>query len=185
MAAKPERSIQIIKPTLEHADVLSEMGASTFADTFIGMNYYTKEIVDAYNKTAFAIEKIRAELQDPSIRYFLLVVDHQSAGYAKISNKTPPPCVVEEKPIYLDRFYLRKAFHRQGLGTILLNEVYRHAREQKHANIWLSVWEYNIPAVNFYRRDGYKHVGSWEWAYEAAGKKYVDIDWIFTKPIKV
>src|SRR5262245_60359877 len=135
--------IEIFQPTVEYAPVISEIGASTFAETFVGLEYYTQEIVDGYTQDAFAVAKIAAEFSDPKITYFLLRAGDEFAGYAKLVEKTPPECVRSDRPLYLERIYLRKKFHGTGYGEKLLAAVTNIARKKGFHSLWLSVWEYN------------------------------------------
>jgi len=178
------RPYSIIEPTLDDAPLLAKIGAQTFSETFVGMQYYTDEICDAYNAQTFLPEKIRAQLVDPKFRFFLLLCAGEPAGYAKLHERDPPECVAGKNAIYLERIYLLKKFHRDGLGSKLLAAVYAEARRRGFERTWLSVWEYNVPAVDFYKKKhGYVQAGSWEWAFETNGKRYVDIDWLMLSPV--
>jgi ribosomal protein S18 acetylase RimI-like enzyme len=170
---------RIFTPDQCHVDSLVRIGKQTFAETFVGMQYYTKEIVDGYTSQAFTKEKISKDLSDPKITYLLLEEDGELAGYAKLVDRHLEDCVRNFNAIYLERFYFLKSFQRLGFGQIMMDEVKSRTKSLGFDSMWLSVWEYNTPAVAFYRKHGFEHIGEWDWAFEFAGKRYVDRDWIF------
>ena len=173
----PEISITV--PTLAEVPIICELGAETYRETFVGMSYYTRELIDGYTINAFAHDKIVSELADPRARYFLLRCDGAPAGYAKVTERAPADCVADlPNSIYLERLYFLRAFQRRGLGTVLLEASYKQARQRGARWLWLSVWEFNEPARTFYRKRGFVQAGEWDWPYESGGKRYVDRDMI-------
>jgi len=53
-------------------------------------------------------------------------------------------------------FYVQEHFHGQGIGKNLLNEI-----KKNHGEIfWLSTWVHNTEAINFYKKYGFKDIGS-------------------------
>lgn len=177
-----ETKIEIVKPTTADAALLAALSAQTFAETFVGMQYYTQEIVDGYTSQTFTPERVAEQVADPKVRWWLMRVGGEAAGYAKLVEREPASCVRDLRAIYLERIYFAKKFHRRGLGKLLLNEVYREARARGYPWLWLSVWEFNVNAVKFYERLGFTRAGEWEWKFTDAktGKAYVDIDWVMT-----
>jgi ribosomal protein S18 acetylase RimI-like enzyme len=175
--------IEIIKPTIAHAEVLAKLGARTFAETFVGMEYYTQEIVDGYSAKVFTSDLIASELVDTKITYFLVKEDDRYGGYAKLRERPPADCIKDIHGIYLERIYFAKEFQRRGLGELLLEEIYLETKRRGYDKLWLSVWEYNKPAVAFYRKHGFSQAGDWLWEFESCGQKYADLDWIMLKNI--
>ena len=178
-----EQMIKIFEPDQRHVERLVSIGTQTFAETFVGMQYYTTEIVEGYTSQTFTAAKVAKDLADPKVTFLLAEIDGELAGYAKLVDRPADDCVKDRNAIYLERIYLLKSFQRRGLGQALMDEVNRRAKILGFDSMWLSVWEYNTPAVSFYRKHGFEHVGEWDWAFEFAGKKYVDRDWIFVLPV--
>lgn len=168
---------------LDAVAALSALGKKTFAETFVGKSYYTLEIIEGYTETAFAPAVLREELQDPNVQYLALYIDDGLAGYAKVVERDAEPCVEHLRPLYLERIYLDKSYQRGGHGKRLLEAVYDEARAKGYEWLWLSVWEFNEPAVAFYLKNGFSKAGEWDWPYESRGVKYVDRDWIMAGPI--
>jgi ribosomal protein S18 acetylase RimI-like enzyme len=175
--------IKILNAKQSDAGKLVQLGKQTFAETFVGMQYYTAEIVEGYTSQAFTLDKMQRDLADPKIKLLLIELNGELAGYVKLVDRPLVECVQQLHAIYLERFYFLKAFQRMGIGQAAMEAVKSLARELGFSAIWLSVWEYNVPAVNFYRKHAFEHVGEWDWAFEFAGTRYVDRDWIFVRSV--
>lgn len=175
--------MEIFKADKTHATILSDLGTVTFAEAFVGMSYYTDDIVQGYSKHAFAVDKIARELDDPTIIYLLMRVEGEFSGYVKLMERDPVACLTLSRPLYLERIYLRKPYMGQGLGTALLKESYKYAGEKKCESLWLSVWEHNKPALTFYEKSGFRKFGEWEWPFESHGVRYVDTDFIYARKL--
>ncbi len=176
-------AIQVLRPGPERAAEIASLAHRTFADTFVGKAYYTNEIIDGYAAKALSTEVFADHLRDRKHQIYLATVDGRVAGFAHVAERDPVVCVKDMNAIYLNRLYLEKAFHRRGLGSILLEECYAEARRRGYASMWLSVWEHNFPALAFYERVGFKPYGEWEWPFESNGVRYVDRDLIYARPL--
>lgn len=61
----------------------------------------------------------------------------------------------EAKGIYLFRFGVAPGYLNKGIGTCMLKEAERLAKERDGEYLRLLVVDYNIPAVKFYQKNGY------------------------------
>ena len=174
------KHLRFVVPSVTDIPVLAELGRRTFSETFVGKAYYTQELIDGYARVAFDHDKLAGELIDPKIQFFLVEVNGEIGGYIKLAERDLIPCVKHLNAIYLDRFYLVSSFHRRGLGGKMLAKVFEIARDRGYDAVWLSVWENNEPALNFYRKNGFVRAGEWDWPFESLGQKYIDLDYIFT-----
>lgn len=175
--------IEILRPGPESAAEIARLAHRTFSDTFVGKAYYTHEIIDGYAEKALTPAIFEAHLKDPKHRIFLATVEGRTAGFAHVAEREPAECVKDLSALYLNRLYLDKAFHRRGLGSLLMDECYAEARSRGFDWIWLSVWEHNDPALAFYERSGFSPQGEWEWPFESNGVRYVDRDLIYARRV--
>jgi ribosomal protein S18 acetylase RimI-like enzyme len=170
---------QILRPGPDRAEEIAELAHRTFSDTFVGKAYYTHEIIDGYAAKSLTPEIFASHLADPKHQLFLVTVDGRTAGFAHVAEREPAECVKDRHALYLNRLYLDKAFHRQGLGSILMEQCFAEARQRGYEWMWLSVWEHNFAAQAFYERMGFRPHGEWEWPFESNGVRYVDRDLIY------
>ena len=142
---------------IKDANLLAELGARTFAETFTEDN--TSEDMAAYLATSFNIEQLTAELTDPLSTFFIAEVDGNAAGYAKIHSGEPLGGVEGHKPIELVRLYVSRKWLGRGVGQALMQRCLNEAREMGFQTIWLGVWEHNSRALAFYRKWDFHEVG--------------------------
>lgn len=171
---------EIVRADRGHLSLLASLGRTTFGDTFIGMAYYTKEMIDDYTSKAFSEQTLAPDFDDPRVAYLLLKVEGEWAGYAKVLAREPAACIASLPAICLERLYLERSFQRGGYGSLLLNAAFDEGRARGFRHLWLGVCEYNTPAIAFYQKHGFARAGVWEWVFESQGVRYVDQDWVMT-----
>lgn len=54
--------------------------------------------------------------------------------------------------IYLDDLVIRESYRRQGIGTLLMDELISIAREEKVSQLRWHVLDWNEKAINFYKK---------------------------------
>jgi ribosomal protein S18 acetylase RimI-like enzyme len=150
-------TLNIRRARIEDAKLLTELGAQTFAETFIEDN--TPEDMAAYLAASFNLEKLTAELTDPLSVFFIAEVGGHAAGYAKIHSGAAPQDIEGQKPIELVRLYVSRKWLGRGVGQALMQRCMNEAREMGFQTIWLGVWEHNSRALAFYRKWNFHEVG--------------------------
>ena len=140
-------------------DLLAELGARTFRDTFERQNEPAD--VDAYLRASFAPERVRAEIEDPAGTLLLAFADGggQPIGYARLRAGEPDPSVTGAAPVEIERLYVRREVIGHGVGAALMRACLEEAALAGYETIWLGVWERNERAIAFYRRWGFVEVG--------------------------
>lgn len=145
------------RASTEDAELLAELGARTFSETFAEDN--SPEDMAAYVADSFSLERLKGELNDPLSIFFIAEVDGSAAGYAKIHPGEVAEGVEGEKPIELVRLYVARAWLGRGVGPALMRRCVEEAREMGFQTIWLGVWERNHRAQAFYRKWNFYEVG--------------------------
>src|ERR1044072_7254145 len=102
------------RASTEAAQSLAELGALTFAETFAKDN--SPEDMAAYLADSFNVERLTAELNEPSSVLFVAEVDGSAAGYAKIQAGEVPDGVEGERPVELVRLYVSQEWLGRGVG---------------------------------------------------------------------
>ncbi|WFO15766.1 GNAT family N-acetyltransferase [Cellulophaga baltica 4] len=150
--------MNITKATTEDSRLLSEIGKEAFLQAH-GKSAPEKDIeaftVKYYTETAFY-----KELNNPDNIYYLIYSNDHLAGYSKIAFNQTHPNISEKNITKLDRIYLLQEFHGQNLGTALFNHNVALSKKENQLGIWLYVWTENEKALRFYKKSGFKIVGS-------------------------
>jgi len=150
-------ALNIRRASNEDAQLLAELGARTFAETFASEN--SPEDMAAYLAASFSVERLTAELRDPLSVFFIAEVEGRAAGYAKLHAGEVSADVEGPRPIELARLYVAQAWLGRGVGPALMGRCVDEAREMGFQTIWLGVWERNQRAQAFYRKWNFDEVG--------------------------
>ena len=140
------------------ANMLAELGARTFRDTFAADN--RPEDMDAYLASAFSLEQTTRELSDPRSTWLVAEIDGAPAGYAKLHTGHVSDAVKGARPIELARLYAAQEWLGRGVGAALMTACLEESRRAGHQTIWLGVWERNARARAFYLKWSFRDVGT-------------------------
>lgn len=152
--------VKIRRAEIEDAEMLADLSYKTFWDAFHEHPENAPEDMAEYMEKAFSVEAIRAELNDENAIFIIAEFENESAGYAKITLGAIEDGIVAEKPIELNRLYSHQRFLGKGIGQKLMDECFRIAKENDCDAMWLGVWEFNPRAQAFYKKYGFREVGT-------------------------
>jgi len=155
--SKPELKIRRGSPA--DAETLAPLAVIIFNDAFAANPLNKPEDMRLYISEAFSVEQTRRELAETDSIFFIAEMAGEMIGYAKLKERSTEDCVTGENPIELQRLYVAKDFHGQGIADKLMNECFAVAAEKKYQTMWLGVWEYNFRAQKFYEKLGFRQVG--------------------------
>ncbi len=119
------------------------------------------EDVKAYVSKTYSNAVIQQELSDPGNIYHILFYDEKPVGYSKIVLN----CSFEGSPVKnitkLERLYLLEEYYNLKLGVALFEFNKELSKKNKQMGIWLYTWIENKRAVNFYMKNGFSIIGSY------------------------
>lgn len=143
-----------VRPAIsDDAEVLAEIGASTFYETFRPFN--TEEDMQAYIKKAYNVPLIQQNLQNNSIHYAIAVEGETVIGYIKLLLHAQHPKLAGNS-IELEKIYVQQAYHGTGAGHKLMHYTIEFSRQHEYTTLFLGVWKENERAVAFYRKTGFE-----------------------------
>ena len=142
----------------DDAALLTELGASTFAETFESVN--TPDDFLAYIAAAFGEDLQRAELEDPDTTVFLAERDGDAVGYVMLREGRTPSVVAADDVLQIVRLYARQRVLGRGIGAALMQRALAEAAGRGKDAVWLGVWDRNERAIRFYESWGFHRVGS-------------------------
>ena len=144
--------------TTADAKLLSELGAKTFYDTFAKDN--TPENMAAHLKKSFSPEIQFAELSNPDHIFLIAEEGSQSIGYAQLIMNSREESLKGNKFLEIRRIYASPEYIGKGVGKALMQASVQEARQRDCDSVWLGVWEKNPRAIEFYKKWGFKEVGT-------------------------
>lgn len=153
-------SIIINKATAEDLDVLQSLGIQTFSETFAEDN--TEEAMKKYLEESFNTEKITSELNNPDSFFYIAWEEDNPVGYLKVNSGKAQTELQDETSLEIERIYVKKSHHGRKVGQLLYDQALDTARQLDKSYLWLGVWEENLRALQFYRKNGFvefdKHI---------------------------
>ncbi len=141
--------MEIKKATPHDLSLLLPLAIETFSDTYAHLN--TPENFQLYVRENFTEAIFQQELSDPTANYWLAFIENTLVGYAKTRRNEHYPQLLE-----VQRLYIAKAWHRQGLGTKLMDFCLTFAQQNQFEGIFLGVWKENPKAIAFYQSCGFE-----------------------------
>lgn len=152
--------ISIAKAKPEDNQLLARIGRETFLQSH-GHSGPEKDILQYVDRN-FTPAVFEKELHDPGNLYHIIYHHNHPAGYSKLTVDAAHPNIPIEYTSKLERIYLLREFHSRGMGHRLFQWNLGLSREHGQHGIWLFVWKENTRAVEFYIREGFRIVGSYD-----------------------
>jgi ribosomal protein S18 acetylase RimI-like enzyme len=145
--------IKIQKLTPNNIEQLQKIGKQTFIETFGLMNSEINMV--SYLENGFSIAKLKSELIDVNSEFYFAVTYGIEIGYLKINFGMSQTEIKDSNALEIERIYVLKKYHGTGVGQMLYNKAIEIAKHLSSDFIWLGVWEENLRAINFYKRNGF------------------------------
>lgn len=144
--------------TIRDAKLLADIGSRTFLYAFVDYNIDMKHI-QFYIGRMFTEVQLKKELYDQNTFFLIAEKEGKILGYTKIVRYSSDVAVTAKRPVQLQRMYVDKHYHRNGIGKAMLKKVSAMAKEYGHDKMWLNVGLENGKAISFYERFGFKKIG--------------------------
>lgn len=151
-------SLVHIRPAvLEDAELLADLGARTFRETFEAI--CSPQDLASFLAAAYSEALQRDELADATRPGLVLEIAGVPVGFAQLRLGHREPCVPGQRPAELQRIYLLMSAQGGGHGATLMAASVELARSRGADLLWLGVWEHNDRALAFYGRSGFREAG--------------------------
>lgn len=150
-------NLSIRHATIADAETIAEISRQTFFDTFAAYN--TEADMQKFLNEQFTKGRLMLEVGKPENIFLLAYNNNSIAGYAKIRDGKKPDELKNVDAIEIARLYVIKQMIGTGAGSALMQHAIDIATQQKKEVVWLSVWEHNHRAINFYTRWGFEKFG--------------------------
>jgi ribosomal protein S18 acetylase RimI-like enzyme len=133
--------------------MLSQIASITFNESFAAFN--TPENMCSYINEHFNESALKTDVENDSNLYYLIYTDQQAVGYMKLRFNSSIEGIEDYFSIEIERIYILKNYHKQGLGKRLIQKAIQIAKENNYNLLWLAVWEHNTNAIAFYEHMGF------------------------------
>ena len=156
---------------LADVEAIADVGVESFTATY--RDTTTADDLAAHLEQHFRAGAVRRELGRQECHYLLAIVDTKPAGFIKLRDDQYPAAIPAAAPLEIQMLYIRPAHQRLGLGGRLVEAAAEFARQRAAQGLWLSTWEEADWAIDFYRKVGFRPVGTQE--FRVGQTPYTDI----------
>jgi ribosomal protein S18 acetylase RimI-like enzyme len=150
-------SAVIRRANINDAEVLAELGASTFVETF-GHLYKPGDLRHFLEESHTAAAYART-LANPGYALWIAERDGHAIGYAQAGPCGLPHEEVRPGDGELKRLYLRQSEQNGGVGRALMDAAMAWLERDGPRQLWISVWSENTGAQRIYARHGFEYAG--------------------------
>lgn len=145
--------IDIQKVTLSDIAQLQKIGRQTFIETFSEAN--SEENMKNYLEEGFSIEKLTNEINNKNSEFYFATFNNEIIGYLKLNFGDSQTELKDHKALEIERIYVSKEFHGKKVGQFLYDKAIQIAKQENAEYVWLGVWEENLRAISFYKKNGF------------------------------
>jgi GNAT superfamily N-acetyltransferase len=147
MTFRSSDRVKIISAAETNLPAIAELAGVIWRACYPGIISHAQ--IDYMLTQMYALDTLREEMRSQRIRYNLLLVDGEPAGFASYG-PTAEPGVMK-----LHKLYLLPELHGRGLGSRLLQHCEREVRTAGARRLILSVNKRNTKAIVAYKRNGF------------------------------
>lgn len=149
-----ERLSEISKVSIKELELLRTISVQTFTETFAHQNLENN--MRKYVSDNLSLEQLSKELKSKDSEFYFLKLNNQILGYLKLNKNEAQTELKNNTTLEIERIYVKQEFHGKQFGKLLLQKAIDIAKEQGCQTIWLAVWEHNLKAIAFYKKNDFK-----------------------------
>lgn len=168
---EPDRA-NIIRAAEQHLPVITGLAGIIWRACY--PNLISHAQIEYMLARMYALDTLREEIRSQGIRYDLLLVERQPAGFAAYG-PTPEPGVMK-----LHKLYIMPELQGRGLGSLFLRHIEGEIRHAGAQRLVLSVNKRNTPAIAAYKKNGFAIVES---VVTDIGGGFVMDDYVLAKSV--
>ena len=125
--------IKIIKATIDHAELIAEIGKLSFWESH-GISASKTDISTFISKT-YTKDKLLGELENLNNIYHLIYYNNKVAGFSKVIFNSPNENIDGINITKMERLYLLKEYYGLGLGLELFNFNVTLSKKNHQSNL--------------------------------------------------
>lgn len=152
-----EPKIRILKP--EEIPLYLETGRIAYRDHYCHL--WPGGDPWPYLSRNFTQEILKAEINNPNLRLWLIRCGATAAGICKLDLQKEGPGICPGTAVFIEKIYFKKSFTGKGLGSKTLAEISELAESLGRKFLWLEAMQKG-PALSFYLQHGFRILGETE-----------------------
>lgn len=155
---------QLRPATTDDAVTIAALSVQVFLDTYAPEGIRPDLALEAFSN--YSTEAFVERLAEPSRCFFLSEHETGLVGFAELLLSTLAAPVENVVGAELVRLYVQPQAHGMGIGRHLLQACELAASNRGLPFIWLTAWEGNHRACDFYKAVGYTDIGATTYTFQ-------------------
>lgn len=151
--------IEIRRSIPSDAIHIALLGRITYTESHGDYIENKNDLLEFYNQY-YSVSKIREELNDDDILFWIVFSDELPIGFAKLSLNVKHSQKPEINSCKLQRLYILNDFIGLKIGSELQDIILQKAIDLKFKHIWLTAYYKNKKGIHFYKKYGFKEIGT-------------------------
>ncbi|MEX6690844.1 GNAT family N-acetyltransferase [Danxiaibacter flavus] len=147
------KEIKIRRVSVDDVNELQEISRKTFSETFSGHN--TQENMAKYLEEGLSVERLTGELSNEHSAFYFALDNNNAIGYLKLNFGASQTELRDNNAVEIERIYVLQAYQGKKVGQLLYEKAIEVAKQKNVRYVWLGVWEENLKAINFYKKNGF------------------------------
>lgn len=138
---------------LKDVEKIKEIGERTFYETFYNENL--EEDMNDYLIKNFSYAQLETEFKNSRSKFYMVQNDKKIVAYMKLNFIEDQINKDYENTLEIQRIYVTQEYKGRHIGKSLIKKAIEIAKNNNKNYIWLGVWEKNINAIRFYKKQGF------------------------------
>lgn len=147
------RDIEFRDVTLNDIEALVQISRQTFEETNLKTSG-TNNLVQ-YIEESFSQHKLMEEIGNSYSRFYFVTLNKEVIGYLKLNTGNSQTVEMDKNALEIERIYILSEYQGQKVGQFLFNKAMQVAEQKGSSFVWLCVWEKNLSAIRFYKKNGF------------------------------
>lgn len=145
--------MELRKAALDDVKILHKLCIDAYS--FYFKSHWIKNGFDLYMEKEFGLDRLKSDLQNNSLAYYLIVFENVSIGFIKVNFNLSSEFTTEPST-ELEKMYILPLYKGKGIGKLALKELIRIIQSKGKKMLFLCVLDTNLNAIAFYKKTGFK-----------------------------
>ncbi len=150
---KVSESILVRKATSDDLPILFTICRESYSENFA--QHWNEGGLDWYLDKVYGMSRLKSDLINPDINYFIAYVEDEPAGFMKLQLNSNLPNRLPQSGMEVEKLYFKLRYQGMGIGKKLMSIALEIGSQLKKEIIWLGVIDTNESAITFYKKMGF------------------------------
>jgi len=147
--------MEIKKVSPSEIDKLQAICVEAYTKNF--GHHWNGDGLNLYLEAQFNQERIKSDLNNPTLNYYFINVNKQPVGFIKLNLNVSFDNYLESEVAELEKMYVLPSMKGQGIGKKALSKIIQEVKGLGKKVFFLCVIDTNTPAIKFYQKLGFQY----------------------------